>query len=111
MRSTKIVATIGPASREPETRDFERRQTAEGREEVGAQAPCLLARRIGARTAVGAAAGLRLDGELAVALVEPLPEALAAHRGRRPYDGSTRCHDCGDYPAVHPRDKTFSRRP
>jgi hypothetical protein len=43
-----------------------------------------------------------------VTLVEPLPKALAAHRGGGPYDRCTRRHVVRDYPATRMADKTFS---
>jgi hypothetical protein len=51
-----------------------------------------------------------VDGQLAVALVEPLPKALAPHRRGRPDDRCTRGHVVADYPAMRMRDKTFSSR-
>jgi hypothetical protein len=51
-----------------------------------------------------------MNGQLAVALVESLPKALAPHRRGRPDDGYTRGHVVADYPAVRMRDKTFSSR-
>jgi hypothetical protein len=48
-----------------------------------------------------------VDRELAMTLVEALPEAFAPHRSGRPNDGRTRGHIVADYPAERMRDKTF----
>src|SRR6266702_937596 len=108
----QIVGALGElevvaAVRETTHRDLERAEPPKGGEEVSAQAADLLARWIRARAAVAPATGLRVDRELAVALVEPLPKALAPHRGGRPDDRCTRGHVVADYPAGRMGDKTF----
>ena len=108
----QIVGALGqlkvlPALGQPAHGDLERTELPERGEEIGAQAADLLARGIGPRTAVTPAAGLRVDRQLAVALVEPLPKALAPHRRGRPDDRCTRGHVVADYPAGRMGDKTF----
>jgi hypothetical protein len=78
----KVVAAMRKAAH----RDLKRSQAAEGSQEVGAKTEDLVAGGIAPRTAIASTARLRMDRELAVSLVEPLPEALAAHRGGGPDD-------------------------
>src|ERR1700730_9291239 len=102
----KVVPALGEAAH----RDLERSEPPERGEEVGAEAANLIAGRIRARTPVLPAASLRVDRQLAVALVESLAKALAPHGRGRPDDGCTRGHVGADYPAVTMGDKTFSSR-
>src|SRR5439155_13201904 len=99
-----LVAALG----QPAHRDLERSETSERGDEIGPKASKLFAHRIGARAAVASTASLGVDRQLAVALVEALPKALAADGGGSPDDRCTRGHLDGDYPAARMRDKTFS---
>jgi len=80
------------ASRKPAHRDLEGAQPSESGEEVRTQTTNLIACGIAARTPVGAPAGLRLDAQVAVTLVESLAKALASDRGGGPDNWCARGH-------------------
>ena len=103
LRELEVVPALGEAAHG----DLERSKPTERGEEVGALAADLLACRVGARAPVAPAARLGVDRQLAMALVEPLPKAFAAHSGGRPDDRCTRGHVVADYPAGRMGDKTF----
>src|SRR5438445_4131747 len=98
------------ASGKTEHRDLEGAEPTERSEKVRPQAHRFIASRGRARASIAPAACFRLDGELAVALIESLAEALAPHRGGRPNDRCSRGHLVGDYPARTMRDKAFFLR-
>src|SRR5262245_62101382 len=71
-----VELNLVPAARKTGHRDLERPEPPERGEEVSAKLPRLVAAGRGAGAAVGAATRLGLDAELAMTLVEALPEAL-----------------------------------